>query len=104
MPRRPVSRPKMECPELGESENDENVALKFRPIPARDMLVAVLWSRWTSTGEPDLLSFATITDESPPEIATAGHDRCIIPIEPENVDAWLSQDAADLAMRYAILR
>ena len=39
-------------------------------------------------------SFAAITDEPPAEIAAAGHDRCIIPIKPENVDAWLNPDQA----------
>lgn len=62
-----------------------------------------LWSRWTAPGEPDLLSFAAITDEPPPEIAAAGHDRCIIPIKPENVDAWLNPDRSNLEAMYAIL-
>ena len=47
--------------------------------------------------------FAAITDEPPPEVAAAGHDRCIIPIKPENVDAWLNPDPTDLAAQYAIL-
>jgi hypothetical protein len=64
-----------------------NVVLEFKPNPPHDVLVACLWSRWTAPGEPDLLSFAAITDEPPPEISAAGHDRCIIPIKPENVDA-----------------
>jgi putative SOS response-associated peptidase YedK len=67
------------------------------------MLVACLWSRWTAQGEPDLLSFAAITDEPPPEVAAAGHDRCIIPIKPQNVDAWLAPQAGKLAAQYAIL-
>jgi putative SOS response-associated peptidase YedK len=67
------------------------------------MLVACLWSRWSASGEPDLLSFAAITDEPPPEVAAAGHDRCIIPIKPENVDAWLNLNASHLASLYAIL-
>ncbi len=29
--------------------------------------------------------------------------RCIIPIKPENIDAWLNPDASDLAVQYAIL-
>jgi putative SOS response-associated peptidase YedK len=57
----------------------------------------------SAPGELDLLSFAAITDEPPPEVAAAGHDRCIIPIKPENVDAWPNPDAADLATQYAIL-
>ena len=51
----------------------------------------------------DLLSFAAITDEPPSEIAAAGHDRCIIPIKLENIDARLNPDASDLAAMYAIL-
>ena len=55
------------------------------------------------TGEPDLLSFAAITDDPPPEIAAAGHDRCIIPIKAENVAAWLNPDPKYLTAQYAIL-
>jgi hypothetical protein len=40
----------MEGRELAEGEKDENLVLKFRPTPARDMPVAFLWSRWTSSG------------------------------------------------------
>ena len=50
-----------------------------------------------------LLSFAAITDEPPPEVAAAGHDRCIIPIRPENIDAWLNPDPKNLDAMYAIL-
>jgi putative SOS response-associated peptidase YedK len=81
----------------------KNVVLEFRPHPEQDMLVACLWSRWSAPGEADLLSFAAITDEPPPEIAAAGHDRCIIPIRPEHVDAWLRPDRKNLAAQYAIL-
>ncbi|SDR14188.1 hypothetical protein SAMN05445850_2969 [Paraburkholderia tuberum] len=56
------------------------------------MLVACLWSRWSGKGEPDLLAFAAITDEPPRGVAAAGHDRCIIPIKPEHIDARLNPD------------
>ncbi|KAA1005392.1 SOS response-associated peptidase [Paraburkholderia panacisoli] len=98
-----VSKARMEGRELAEGEKDENVVLEFRPNPAHEMLVACLWSRWSAPGEPDLLSFAAITDEPPSEVAAAGHDRCIIPIKPENLDAWLNPDALDLATLHAIL-
>ena len=81
----------------------ENVVLEFSPRPEQDMLVACLWSRWVAPGRPELLSFAAITDEPPAEIAAAGHDRCVIPIRPENVDAWLNPDPKNLAALYAIL-
>jgi putative SOS response-associated peptidase YedK len=81
----------------------QNVVLEFHPRPQQDMLVACLWSKWSARGQPDLLSFAAITDEPPAEIAAAGHDRCVIPIRPENVDAWLNPDPKNLAALYAIL-
>jgi putative SOS response-associated peptidase YedK len=81
----------------------ENVILEFHPRPDQDMLVACLWSRWTAPRQPELLSFAAITDEPPTEIAAVGHDRCVIPIQPEDVDAWLNPDPANLAASYAIL-
>lgn len=94
----------MEGRELRADEAEENVVLEFNPKPAHDMLIACLWSRWQGRdGEPDLLSFAAITDEPPPEIAAAGHDRCIIAIKPENIDAWLNPDPAKLDALQAIL-
>ena len=80
-----------------------NEVLEFKPRPTQDMLVACLWSRWSKEGEPDLLSFAAITDEPPAEVAAAGHDRCIIPLRAENVDAWLNPNPQDLAAQFAIL-
>lgn len=53
------------------------------------MLVACLWDRWEKKGEPDLYSFAAITDEPPPEVAATGHNRCIIPLNPADLGAWL---------------
>jgi putative SOS response-associated peptidase YedK len=91
-----VSRP-------GPEGVDENAILEFRPQPTQDMLVACVWSHWQGAGAPDLYSFAAITDEPPPEIAAAGHDRCIIPIKPEHIDAWLEPDVRDLNASYAIL-
>jgi len=101
-----VSRHRVEGRELAPGEKEENAILEFRPRPVQDMLVACLWSHWTdpSGKEPELLSFAAITDDPPPEIAAAGHDRCIIPIKPEHLDAWLDPATSkDLARMYAIL-
>jgi putative SOS response-associated peptidase YedK len=98
-----VSKAKFEGTLSETHEKDENIVLEFRPSNGQLMLVACLWSRWTAPGEPDLVSFAAITDEPPPEVAAAGHDRCIVPIKHENVDAWLNPDASDLEASYAIL-
>jgi putative SOS response-associated peptidase YedK len=103
-----VSRHTMEHRELAPGEAEQNVILEFRPRPTQDMLVACLWSRWQDGsrdggGAPDLLSFAAITDEPPPEIAAAGHDRCIIPVKPEHLEAWLNPDRSNPAAQQAIL-
>ncbi|BCQ22345.1 DUF159 family protein [Caballeronia sp. NK8] len=98
-----VSKAKMEGTLLETHEKDENVVLEFRPNNGQLMHVACLWSRWTAPGQPDLLSFAAITDEPPPEVEAAGHDRCIVPIKTENIDAWLDPEASDLKAMYAIL-
>ncbi|KGM55995.1 hypothetical protein N800_10235 [Lysobacter daejeonensis GH1-9] len=98
-----VARHAAEGRELAPGEAEENVVLEFRPRPAHAMLVACLWSHWIGKDGEDLWSFAAITDEPPPEVAAAGHDRCIIPIKPENVDAWLNPDPNNLAALYAIL-
>lgn len=81
----------------------ENVVLEFAPAGGQPMWVACLWSRWTAPGEPPLLSCAAITDEPPPEVAAAGHDRCIVPLRPEHAEAWLNPDPRQLAAQYAIL-
>lgn len=99
-----VERHKAEGRELGPDEKPENMVLEFRPRPEQEMLVACLWSHWTGAdGEPDLLSFAAITDEPPQEVAAAGHDRCIVPLRPENVDAWLQPNPKNLQSFYDIL-
>jgi putative SOS response-associated peptidase YedK len=97
-----VSRHTMEHRELREGEKEENVILEFQPNTGEDMLVACLWAHW-KRGDQELLSFAAINDEPPAEVAAAGHDRCIIPIKPENVDVWLNPDPKNLDALHAIL-
>lgn len=55
----------------------QNVVLRFDPTPPQHMQVACLWTRTEIPGADDLWSFAAITDDPPPEVAAAGHDRCI---------------------------
>ena len=81
----------------------KNVILRFDPTPGEPLMLVCLWNLTATPGEPDLYSFAVITDEPPPEVAAAGHDRCIIPIKSEYVDASLNPDPADLAIQFAIL-
>ena len=89
---------------LGENEKEKNLVLHFNPQPSQEMLVACLWSHWTHNSDPDLYSFAAVTDDPPPEIAATGHNRCVIAIKPENVPAWLSPQGLEKSRLEAILR
>lgn len=98
-----VARHRAEGRALRPGEQPESVILEFRPDTGEDMRVACLWSRWQAAGEPDLLSFAAITDEPPPEVAAAGHDRCIIPLPERAIEPWLHPDARHLDAVEALL-
>lgn len=93
-----VARHVAEGRELLPGESPENMVLRFEPRPPQDMYVACLYSHWTSpeAGEPDLWSFAAVTDDPPPEVAAAGHDRCIVQLRPEHVAAWLTPQERSL--------
>jgi putative SOS response-associated peptidase YedK len=81
-----------------------NAVLHFVPRPADTMLVACLYAEWTNpTDGQTLLSFAAITDEPPPEVAAAGHDRMIVNLKPEHLEAWLTPEGRPLADLRAIL-
>lgn len=80
-----VSLHRFEKRELKPGEEEQNIVLHFNPQPANEMRVACLWSRWSK----DLITFAAITDNPPPEISEAGHDRVIIALTDENVESWL---------------
>ena len=79
------------------------VVVEFKTDPPQELLLACLWSRWTAPGENDLLSFALITDDPPPEVAAAGHDRCVIALRPENLDKWLNPEEQDTGSLLALL-
>jgi putative SOS response-associated peptidase YedK len=77
---------------LPPGEKEKSLVLHFNPQPPQEMLVACLWSHWTHPTDPDLYSFAAVTDDPPPEVAATGHNRCIIAIKPENVAEWLAPE------------
>jgi putative SOS response-associated peptidase YedK len=87
-----------------QGPDGKNRVLAFTPRTGEPMLIACLYSHWTDPKgkEPDLYSFAAITDDPEPEVAAAGHDRTIINIKPEHVDAWLNPDPSNLAALHAI--
>lgn len=84
--------------------DEGNQVLEFVPRTGEPMLIACLWSKWRDPKgkEPDLLSFAAITDEPEPEVAEAGHDRTVINLKEEHLDAWLNP-SGDLQALYRLL-
>jgi putative SOS response-associated peptidase YedK len=98
-----VKKHRLEHRELAKGEAEENVVLQFAPEGGRPMQIACLWSRWTKPGEDDLISFAAITDEPPPEVSEAGHDRCVVPIKRDNLAKWLAAPSLSLTDHEAIL-
>jgi putative SOS response-associated peptidase YedK len=93
----------MEHRELKAGEEAQNVVLQFTPQPAEPLLIACLWSHWTDPNEPDVRGFAAITDEPPVDVAAAGHDRCIVNLKPEHVEAWLAPEGRSTEELQAIL-
>jgi putative SOS response-associated peptidase YedK len=93
----------MQHRELKVGEEAQNVVLQFTPEPAEPLLVACLWSHWTDPKEPDVRGFAAITDEPPADVAAAGHDRCIVNLKPEHVEAWLAPEGRSTEELQAIL-
>lgn len=89
-----VKQHHLEQRELAPGEAEQNIALKFMPGDEQAMTLACLWPHWTGNDEPDLLSFALITDEPPLEVAAAGHDRCPVLLKTGNLYRWLTTTAS----------
>jgi putative SOS response-associated peptidase YedK len=82
----------------------KNAVLHFKPQPAKQMLIACLYSRWVDpTTGVELLSFAAVTDEPPAEVAAAGHDRMIVSLKAASAPTWLSPAGQSDEMLQAIL-
>lgn len=84
-----VSRHAYEHRPLLPKEREENVVIQFHPDSNRSLTVACLWDEWQAQGGELLRSFAAITDTPPPEVAAAGHDRCVVALAPNAVPDWL---------------
>lgn len=98
-----VAQHRFEQRALRPGEKDATVILQYEPRPAAEMYVACIWDCWQSPGEPDLNSFAVITDDPPPEIAATGHDRCPIPLKAKNIESWLKPQGKSKDALYQLL-
>lgn len=89
---------------LAPGEKEQNIEIAFTPEPAQEMLLACLYRYVEPEGEEGgYYTFAAVTREPPPEVLAAGHNRCVIPLRVENLDAWLDPDPKNLSAQYAIL-
>jgi len=98
-----VPRHLYEKRELAPGEKESNLVLQFNPNSGVPMTVACLWSHWTHPTEPELYSFAAITDTPPPEILATGHTRCVISLKEANVSEWLQPEQTTRARLEEIL-
>jgi putative SOS response-associated peptidase YedK len=93
-----VARHDYEHRPLALGEATQNLVVHFEPTPGTapstpiDMVVACVWDHWASAGEPELWSFAAITDEPPAEVRATGHDRCVVALRAQNVALWLTPE------------
>ena len=75
---------------LAPGEREQNVELVFTPRTGEDLFIACLYTYTEAVGDaPPFYSFAAITHDPPPEVAAAGHDRCIVTVREEDIGAWL---------------
>lgn len=82
---------------LAPGERATSVVVRFTPAPSAvaprpELTVACVWERWTASGQPPLLSFAAVTDDPPPEVRAAGHDRCVVALRAAAVPRWLTPE------------
>lgn len=80
------------------------VVISFRPEPEQALLVPVIFSKQTGPSGISRFGFAIVTDEPPPEVEAAGHDRCPIFLDRPSADLWLGhQPSAPVSEVKAIL-
>jgi putative SOS response-associated peptidase YedK len=98
-----VSLHKAEGRPLAPGEPDAGVEIQFTPEPREPMLIACIWDHWEGSEEDPFDSFAFITDDPPPEVAAAGHDRIPIRLQMDNLMAWLTPQGRSSEELQAIL-
>ncbi|WP_162125861.1 SOS response-associated peptidase family protein [Pseudoxanthomonas wuyuanensis] len=98
-----VSLHKVEGRELAPGEPDVGVEVQFTPEPREPMLIACIWDHWEGAEEDPFDSFAFITDDPPPEVAAAGHDRIPIRLQLDNLMPWLTPQGRTVKELQAIL-
>jgi putative SOS response-associated peptidase YedK len=78
-------------PTPNEKKNplDRQIIIEFKPKDRPLFQVPVIFSAYPSNNGIDGWGFAIVTDDPPPEIEEAGHDRCPVPLGQEALDVWV---------------
>jgi putative SOS response-associated peptidase YedK len=86
---------------LGADEKEQDVVLEFRPDPP----ATCCWPASGRNGKDRKAACCHLprSPTPPSDVAAAGHDRGVVPIRREHLDAWLNPDPDDLARQYRIL-
>lgn len=77
--------------------------ISFSPENRSVMWAASLYSNTRKGGALPYRSFAMVTDEPPPEVAAAGHDRCPVFLEAGHIDAWLHPEEKSVEFLLSLL-
>lgn len=72
------------------------VEIKFHPEGHDFMHAAALYEVYTHPELGPIRSFSMVTDEPPPEVAAAGHDRCPVFLQHNRIDRWLKPQGQSL--------
>lgn len=84
---------------------DKKRLISFLPGDKQIMWAPCLWDYWENP-EYDFgfYSFALITDDPPPEVSAAGHDRCPIFLKEKYIDEWLDVSPKSQEDWYKLLK
>jgi putative SOS response-associated peptidase YedK len=86
---------------LGADEKEQDVVLEFRPIRPATCCWPASGRNGRTGRTPALIRHDHRHAAS--DVAAAGHDRGVVPIRREHLDAWLNPDPDNLAGQYRIL-
>lgn len=88
-----------------EDAEGQSRRIQFIPDSGATMYIACLFAEWVNPAKPadTLASFAAVTDDPPPEVLAAGHDRVPISLTWEAAQQWLSPQGRSVEQLQALL-
>lgn len=75
----------------------KSTEIKFNPDGHDGMHAASLYEIYQHPTLGEIRSFSMVTDNPPPEVAAAGHDRCPVFLAYDRVGQWLNPTGQKLA-------